>query len=136
MGDRTITDPSAVKRILLCSGKVRWNLQQARHEAGLDGEVAILSLERLYPLPAKELAALLADFPRDVDIRYVQEEPENQGPWGFIEQHLPAAVAAFLPGYELRMTPVTRPAASAPSVGSLKVHRLQQETLLEEAFAG
>ena len=136
MGDRTITDPSAVKRILLCSGKVRWNLQQARHEAGLDGEVAILSLERLYPLPAKELAALLADFPRDVDIRYVQEEPENQGPWWFIEQHLPAAVAAFLPGYELRMTPVTRPAASAPSVGSLKVHRLQQETLLEEAFAG
>ena len=52
-----------------------------------------------------------------------------------MEQHLPEAVAAFLPGYELRMTPVTRPAASAPSVGSLKVHRAQQDALLEAALA-
>ena len=135
MGDPTISDPSKVRRILLCSGKIRWDLATARSELGLDGQVAIISLERIYPLPAKELAALLATYPRDADIRFVQDEPENQGPWWFLEQHLPEAVAAFLPGYELKMTGVTRPAASAPSVGSLKIHRLQQEELLTRAFA-
>jgi 2-oxoglutarate dehydrogenase E1 component len=135
MGDPTITDPSKVDRILICSGKLRWDLMTARHEAGLDDKVAILSLERLYPLPAKELAALLGELPKTAQVRYVQDEPENQGAWWFMAQHLPEAVAAFLPGYELRMTPVTRPAASAPSVGSMKVHRAQQDTLLESALA-
>jgi 2-oxoglutarate dehydrogenase E1 component len=136
MGDPSITDTSAVTRVLICSGKVRWDLTTARHEAGLDGTVAILSLERLYPLPAKELAAQLATYPKDVEIRYVQDEPENQGAWWHMEQHLPDAVAAFLPGYELRLVPVTRPAASAPSVGALKVHRAQQDALLEQALKG
>ena len=135
IGDPTISDPSQVRRILLCSGKIRWDLTTARAEAGLDGRVAIISLERLYPLPAKELAAQLAAYPKDADIRFVQDEPENQGPWWFLELHLPDAVAAFLPGYRLKMKSVARPAASAPSVGSLKIHRLQQEDLLERAFA-
>ena len=134
-GDPTIKDPSQVRRILLCSGKVRWELVTARAEAGLDGQVAIIALERLYPLPAKELAAQLATYPADADIRYVQDEPENQGAWWFMKQHLPGAVAAFLPGYQLVMTAVTRPAASAPSVGSLKVHREQHEDLMERAFS-
>ena len=134
-GDPTISDPASVSRILICSGKLRWDLVTARHEAGLDDRVAILSLERLYPLPAKELAAQLAQYPKDADIRYVQDEPENQGAWWFVQQHLPEAVAAFLPGYRLVMRPISRPAASAPSVGSLKVHRAQQEDLLERAFA-
>ncbi|MCW3157517.1 multifunctional oxoglutarate decarboxylase/oxoglutarate dehydrogenase thiamine pyrophosphate-binding subunit/dihydrolipoyllysine-residue succinyltransferase subunit [Micropruina sonneratiae] len=134
-GDPTITDRSKVTKILICSGKIRWDLVTARAEAGLEGSVAILSLERLYPLPAKELAAQLAEYPRDADVRFVQDEPENQGPWWFMEAHLPQAVAAFLPGYQLRMTPVTRPAASAPSVGSLKIHRMQQDELLERALA-
>ncbi len=134
-GDPTIADPSQVRRILLCSGKVRWELVAARAEAGLEGEVAIIALERLYPLPAKELASLLATFPTDADIRFVQDEPENQGAWWFVRQHLPGAVAAFLPGYRLAMTPVTRPAASAPSVGSLKVHREQHDDLMSRALA-
>ena len=135
IGDPTITDRSAVTRVLLCSGKLRWDLATARHEAGLDGQVAIISIERLYPLPAKEIAAQLAEYPAGVDVRYVQDEPENQGAWWFMSQHLPDAVAAFLPGFVLDMTPITRPAASAPSVGSIKVHRAQQDTLLERALA-
>ncbi len=135
IGDPTVADRSQVRRILLCSGKVRWDLVTARAEAGLEGKVAIISLERLYPLPAKELAAQLAAYPADADIRFVQDEPENQGAWWFLQQHLPEAVAAFLPGYQLRMTGVTRPAASAPSVGSLKVHRQQQEELMARALA-
>jgi 2-oxoglutarate dehydrogenase E1 component len=135
MGDPTITDAAAVRRVVLCSGKIRWELVQARAEAGLDGQVAILPLERLYPLPARELAAELVKYPQVTDVRWVQDEPENQGAWWFLQLHLPAAVAAFLPGYELAMTGVTRPAASAPSVGSVKVHQAQEADLMSRALA-
>ncbi len=136
MGDPTITDHAAVKRIVMCSGKIRWELVQARHEAGLDGQVAILPLERLYPLPARELAAELAKYPQVTDVRWVQDEPENQGAWWFLQLHLPQAIATFLPGYELKMTGIMRPAASAPSVGSVKVHTAQEADLLARALAG
>ncbi len=136
MGDPTITDPASVERILLCSGKIRWDLINARAEAGLDGKVAILSLERLYPLPAKELAAELARYPQVTDIRYVQDEPENQGPWWFLQIYLPGAIAQELPGYELKMAGITRPAGSAPSVGDSKVHLQQNAELMQRAMAG
>jgi 2-oxoglutarate dehydrogenase E1 component len=136
MGDPTITDHSGVKRIVMCSGKIRWELVQARHEAGLDGQVAILPLERLYPLPARELAAELAKYPQVTDVRWAQDEPENQGAWWFLQLHLPQAIATFLPGYELKMTGIMRPAASAPSVGSVKVHTAQESDLLARALAG
>jgi 2-oxoglutarate dehydrogenase E1 component len=134
-GDPTITDPSKVKRILICSGKVRWELIAARAKAGLDGQVAIMSLERLYPIPAPELAAELAKYPQVTDIRWVQDEPENQGAWWFLKLHLPEAIAAQLPGYDLKLAGITRPAASAPSVGSVKVHLAQEAELLQAALA-
>jgi 2-oxoglutarate dehydrogenase E1 component len=134
-GDPTITDPAAVRRILLCSGKIRWELVEARAKAGLDGQVAILPLERLYPLPAKELAAELAKYPGASDVRWVQDEPENQGAWWFLQLHLPQAIEAELPGYELRVTGIARPAASAPSVGSVKLHLAQEADLMEQALA-
>jgi len=136
MGDPSITDHAAVERIVLCSGKIRWELVTARAEAGLDGKVAILPLERLYPLPARELATELARYPHVSDVRYVQDEPENQGAWWFLQLYLPEAIAAFLPGYRLAMTGITRPAASAPSVGSTKVHLEQEADLLSRALAG
>ena len=136
MGDATITDPAAVKRIVLCSGKIRWELLQARNDAGLESQVAILPLERLYPLPARELAAELAKYPQVTDVRWVQDEPENQGAWWFLRLHLAQAIATFLPGYELKLTAITRAAASAPSVGSVKVHATQEAELLARALAG
>ncbi|MDO4716026.1 MAG: multifunctional oxoglutarate decarboxylase/oxoglutarate dehydrogenase thiamine pyrophosphate-binding subunit/dihydrolipoyllysine-residue succinyltransferase subunit [Propionibacteriaceae bacterium] len=134
LGDPSIADPAAVRRVLLCSGKIRWELVTERAARGLEGQVAILSLERLYPLPAKELAEELAKYRHVTDVRFVQDEPENQGAWQFMALHLPGAIAEHLPGYELRMRPVTRPAASAPSVGSLSVHEQQQRDLLESAL--
>jgi 2-oxoglutarate dehydrogenase E1 component len=136
MGDPSITDHTGVKRIVMCSGKIRWELIAARSEAGLDGQVAILPLERLYPLPARELAAELAKYPQVKDVRWAQDEPENQGAWWFLQLHLPQAIATFLPGYELKMTGIMRPAASAPSVGSVKVHTAQEADLLARALAG
>jgi len=132
--DPTITDPSAVERIVLCSGKIRWDLIAAREKAGLQDRVAILTIERFYPLPAKELADALAPYQHVTDVRYVQDEPENQGAWWFLQLYLPQAVARFLPGYELRMRGITRPPASAPSVGSSKAHAAQETELIERAL--
>jgi len=134
-GDPTITDPSKVRRVLLCSGKVRWELIAARERAGLDEQVAILSLERLYPLPTPELVAELAKYPQVSDVRWVQDEPENQGAWWFLQLHLPQAIEAALPGYQLNLRGITRPEASAPSVGSVKAHQAQEADLLERALA-
>ena len=99
-----------------------------------DLQVAIVSLERLYPLPTKEVADALARYTNATDVRWVQEEPLNQGAYPFMAQHLPGAIAEAMPGYELKLTVAARPEASAPSVGSMKVHQLQEKDLFERAF--
>ena len=133
--DRTIEDPSKVTSVILCTGKVRWDLVSRRGQAGKDGSVAIIPLERLYPLPAKQLANQLASFDNVREIRWVQDEPANQGAWPFMALNLTEALAEQLPGREWSLTPITRPPSSAPSVGSAKVHEAQQRALLDAAFA-
>ncbi|PIF02847.1 MAG: multifunctional oxoglutarate decarboxylase/oxoglutarate dehydrogenase thiamine pyrophosphate-binding subunit/dihydrolipoyllysine-residue succinyltransferase subunit, partial [Propionibacterium sp.] len=91
--DASITAPQAVQRLLFCSGKIRWELAAERAKRNLEGKVAIISLERLYPLPDKELAKILTKYRHVTDIHFVQDEPENQGAWSFMQQYLPAAVA-------------------------------------------
>ena len=132
--DPTITDPSAVRKVILCSGKIRWELVAERTRRGLDGQVAIVSLERLYPLPTKEVADALARYTNATDVRWVQDEPQNQGAYPFMALHLPDAIAEVMPGYELKMSVAARPEASAPSVGSMKMHQLQEKDLFERAF--
>ena len=104
-----------------------------RSEAGKEETVAILPLERLYPLPAAELAAELERFPNVGEVRWVQDEPANQGAWPFLALNFSAALAEL--GVQRSLVPITRPASSAPSVGSAKVHEAQQRTLTEAALA-
>jgi 2-oxoglutarate dehydrogenase E1 component len=132
--DPTVQDPAAVERVLICSGKIRWDLAVARTARGLDGKVAILPLERLYPLPGAHLAEALKPYLSVKDVRYVQDEPANQGAWWYMEAHLPAAVKAELPDYDLAMTPVARPTASSPAVGSHLEHEAQQRALMAAAL--
>ena len=133
LDDPTITDPSEVSRLLICSGKIRWELVANREKSGLDGKVAIISLERLYPLPGAEMAKVLEHYRHVTDIRFVQDEPANQGPWPFISVHLPNSVANHT-DIPLRMHRVARPWSSAPSVGSMKVHQQQTADLMNSAF--
>ncbi|GAB3704059.1 multifunctional oxoglutarate decarboxylase/oxoglutarate dehydrogenase thiamine pyrophosphate-binding subunit/dihydrolipoyllysine-residue succinyltransferase subunit [Mariniluteicoccus flavus] len=133
--DATITDKSKVKQIIFCSGKVRWDLVNAREKNGQEGEVAIFAFERLYPLPTKELAAALEGYDHVTDIRWVQDEPENQGAWMFMSYNLPGALQHFLPKRELVMEPITRKPSSAPSVGLHKVHEVEQKDLIARALA-
>ena len=133
--DESITDPGAVRTVLLCSGKLRWELIEQRAQLGLDGQVAIVPIECSYPIPGVELAAELAKYPAVTDIRYVQEEPENQGGWLLFERFIPAAIRPHLPGRTIRLTGVCRPSSSAPAVGSHHLHDVQQRELVAAAFA-
>jgi 2-oxoglutarate dehydrogenase E1 component len=131
--DDSITDASGVERILLCSGKIRWDLVAERERRGLNGKVAIISLERLFPLPDEGLAKTLARFPHVTDVRWVQDEPENQGGWHFLERNLPPAMEQWL-ARPFTFDCVAREASEVPSVGSKAVHTLQQDRLMQAAL--
>jgi len=119
--------PDKVNRVLLCSGKIYYDLLIARAERGLS-DVAIVRLEQLYPLPVNEVKAALATFPNATDVAWVQEEPANQGAWSFIALNL----TEQLDGVPLRR--ISRPAAAAPSVGSAKLHEVEQAAVVEAAL--
>ncbi|ROT32266.1 multifunctional oxoglutarate decarboxylase/oxoglutarate dehydrogenase thiamine pyrophosphate-binding subunit/dihydrolipoyllysine-residue succinyltransferase subunit [Micromonospora sp. HM5-17] len=128
-GTRGVTPPAPkdVKRVLLCSGKVYYDLVQARVERGIT-DTAIIRLEQLYPLPVEEVRAALAQYPNAEDVAWVQEEPANQGAWSFIALNL----LEHLEGVRLRR--ISRPAAAAPAVGSAKMHDVEQAALIEAAL--
>ncbi|HEY3869423.1 MAG TPA: multifunctional oxoglutarate decarboxylase/oxoglutarate dehydrogenase thiamine pyrophosphate-binding subunit/dihydrolipoyllysine-residue succinyltransferase subunit [Actinocrinis sp.] len=128
IGDRKV-DPAGVRKILVCSGKVYWDLVARRDKEGIK-DTAILRAERLYPLPAAELAKEIANFPAAADLRWVQEEPANQGAWPFVALNL----APGLGGRQLAC--VSRTASSSPAVGSAKRHEVEQRQVVDDAFAG
>ncbi len=115
-----------VTRVLLCSGKVYYDLITARADRGLSN-TAIVRVEQLYPLPVDELKAALATYPNAVDYAWVQEEPANQGAWSFIAMNLLEHL-----GVALRR--ISRPAAAAPAVGSAKIHEVEQAAVIEAAL--
>ncbi|MCS7058535.1 MAG: 2-oxoglutarate dehydrogenase E1 component [Meiothermus sp.] len=114
-------------RILLCSGKVYYDLEAARRASGR-GDVALIRLEQLYPFPQKELEAALASYPAGVEVVWVQEEPANMGAWWFIR----ARFGDRIFGRPLRV--VARPESSSPAVGSKKVHDKEQQALVRQAL--
>jgi len=122
-------DPRQVSRLLLCSGKVYYDLLAERERRGNTG-TAIVRVEQLYPFPDEELHEVLTRHKRAVDVVWVQEEPRNMGAWSFVHEHLPELLH---PGQSLRY--VGRPAQAAPAVGSQKIHQQEQTALIAEALA-
>ncbi|MFI5956619.1 multifunctional oxoglutarate decarboxylase/oxoglutarate dehydrogenase thiamine pyrophosphate-binding subunit/dihydrolipoyllysine-residue succinyltransferase subunit [Cryptosporangium sp. NPDC051539] len=120
-------DPAKVKRVLLCSGKLYYDLAAARAQRQLD-DVAIIRLEQLYPLPVEEARSVLGRYPNAEDHVWVQEEAANQGAWSFVALNL----LEQLEGIRLRR--VSRKAAASPAVGSAKVHEQEQKALIEAAL--
>ncbi|GAB1642874.1 multifunctional oxoglutarate decarboxylase/oxoglutarate dehydrogenase thiamine pyrophosphate-binding subunit/dihydrolipoyllysine-residue succinyltransferase subunit [Krasilnikovia sp. MM14-A1259] len=123
----TPLQPEAVKRVLLCSGKVYYDLYAARAERGIT-DTALIRMEQIYPLPVEELKAVLGQYPNAEDFAWVQEEPANQGAWSFVALNL----LEHLEGVRLRR--ISRPAAAAPAVGSAKMHDAEQSALVEAAL--
>jgi 2-oxoglutarate decarboxylase len=127
---------SSVRRILFCSGKIYWELAAARDKRRKNGDssvddTALVRVEQLYPMPTEQIAAILERYPQADDVRWVQEEPANQGSWPFYGLELPQK----LPQLQGKLTRVSRRRMAAPAAGSSKVHEVEQAELLEKAFA-
>ena len=116
---------SNITKVLMCSGKIYYDLAAHREEHGLH-DTAILRLERLYPLPFR-LPEVLERYP-NAQVRWVQEEPANQGAWSFIAMNAPAMVNRAIEG-------ITRPSSSSPAVGTHQRHVAEQQAVVEQAFA-
>ncbi len=128
IGDDT-EDRAAVDTLLLCSGRVTWDLKVAQSKREDAARFAIARVEQLYPAPVADLKAELAKYPNLKTVRWVQDEPQNMGPW----PHYALNVWDDL-GVEVQ--PVTRAASSSPSVGTVKRHTEEQKHLIDTAFGG
>jgi 2-oxoglutarate dehydrogenase E1 component len=117
-----------IRRILLCSGKVAYELEKRRQELGRR-DVAIIRVEQLYPLPKEPLEAALAGYAPGTPVVWVQEEPENMGAWRFFRIHFGERLFDRFP-----FTGVCRQSAASPATGSKKSHDLEQNELLGAAF--
>jgi len=126
IGDTTV-NPDEVTTVLLCAGKVYYDLAAEREKSGRK-DVAVVRLERFYPLPTKTLPPELSRYRNLQTVKWVQEEPANQGAWSFVAMNLPELIGRAISG-------VTRPASSSPAVGSHHRHELEQAALVQQAFS-
>ena len=129
IGDDQV-DPGRVEKLLLCSGRITWDLMVERKKLeGDEPRTAIVRLEQLYPRPVEELKAELAKYPHLQEIRWVQDEPANMGPWPHMALNLTPELGG-IPFYR-----VSRPESSSPSVGQHSRHVEEQKALLQQAFS-
>jgi 2-oxoglutarate dehydrogenase E1 component len=127
--DLQIADKSNVKRLVLCSGKVYYDLIEARPEKQQQ-DVAVVRVEQLYPIPHKELSEILQSYPPDCEVAWCQEEPQNQGAW---YQTIHNLRANMHPSQTLYYT--GRPSSASPAVGYYSVHMEEQKALVNEAIS-
>jgi 2-oxoglutarate dehydrogenase E1 component len=120
---------AAVKRIVICSGKVYYDLVAKREELGRE-DTAIVRVEQLYPFPHKSFAAIIKKYPNATDLVWCQDEPQNQGAWFFVQHYIRENM---LEGQKLGYA--GRAASASPAVGYAHLHQDQQKNLLEAAFA-
>jgi 2-oxoglutarate dehydrogenase complex dehydrogenase (E1) component-like enzyme len=131
MPDRRDPSPESVRRLILSSGKVFYDLDAHREKQGTAGAV-LVRVEQLYPFPADQILEQLARYPAAREVIWVQEEPENMGAYRFVHwwlhhKHLPADVG---------FRHVARPESGSPATGSATMHELEQADLLRRAFEG
>jgi 2-oxoglutarate dehydrogenase E1 component len=118
-----------VKRVIMCSGKVYYDLVKKREEKGAD-DVVILRVEQLYPFPHKVFAAELKKYPNVTDLVWCQDEPQNQGAWFFVQHYIHENMQDGQ-----RLGYAGRAASASPAVGYAHLHQEQQKALLDAAFA-
>lgn len=130
IGETETLDPKKVKRIVLCQGKIYYELLAWRREQKIK-DVALVRIEQLYPFPAKAFAEAVDRFPSAKEVVWCQEEPRNQGAWYWLasRQHLVNVL-----GPKRRLLLVSRPAAASPAVGYYAKHNEQQKAVVENAF--
>jgi 2-oxoglutarate dehydrogenase E1 component len=127
-----IAPKDKVRRVILCSGKVYFDLLKARREAKAN-DIAILRLEQIHPFPAQTFAQMMAAYP-NAELVWCQEEPENMGAWSFLDRRIEKALAN-LPIKMKRARYVGRPEAASTATGLLRRHNAEQARLVKEALA-
>ena len=115
--------------VLLCSGKLYYELEDARAEKPELAKVPILRLEQLYPFPEQDLKDALAGCPDGAEVRWVQEEPANMGAWRFVRERFEEGKLEHF-----KLVRVSRPESASPATGSGASHKLEQSRLLEQAL--
>ncbi|MCC6483408.1 MAG: 2-oxoglutarate dehydrogenase E1 component [Armatimonadetes bacterium] len=123
--------PDKVERILLCSGKIFYDLQKQRRELGHEDDIAIIRLEQLYPLPETAIEEALARYADETPVFWVQEEPENMGAWRYLQVRFPNRLLGRFP-----FSGISRAASASPATGSANIHKIEQQAILERAFGG
>ena len=128
IGEIDDIDPKDVKRVVMCSGKVYYDLLDQRRK-NEQNDVAIVRLEQLYPFPQEECAKVVAQYSHVKDWVWCQEEPQNQGAWYCSQHHFWQAIPEGA-----KLTYAGREASSSPAVGYVSVHNQQQKALIEDAL--
>ncbi len=130
--DITLVPDHRIRRVVICSGKVYYDLLKARDEAGID-DIYLLRLEQFYPFPAQSMVKELARF-KDAEVIWCQEEPKNQGGWSFVEPYLEWSLDR-LGARHNRARYVGRNAAASVATGLGSRHKAEQEALVNEALS-
>ncbi|HEX5709028.1 MAG TPA: multifunctional oxoglutarate decarboxylase/oxoglutarate dehydrogenase thiamine pyrophosphate-binding subunit/dihydrolipoyllysine-residue succinyltransferase subunit, partial [Pyrinomonadaceae bacterium] len=128
--DAEVEDRDAVRRIVLCAGKVFYDLAAARKKSG-DRSVAVVRLEQFYPFPEKALREIFASYPQAAQLVWAQEEPKNMGGWSFVEPRLTGILKDCERPYY-----AGRAASASPATGSYALHELEQRQLVDHALVG
>jgi len=130
------TDPAETRRLLLCTGKVYYDLLEAMmQDEASRRQIGLLRIEQLYPFPKAALQAELARY-RDVkDVVWVQEEPANMGAWSYMQPRLNALLEMLHGDCSRRVRYIGRPEGASPATGSAKVHQLEQERIVRRALS-
>jgi len=129
--DDPTADPGRVRRLILTSGKLYYDLLKGREETRAD-HVAFVRLEQYYPFPAEQLGRVLLRYPTTAEITWTQEEPQNMGAWRFVRERLLDGDVLDPAGRKPRY--VGRPVSAAPAPGSYKVHVQEQEAIIRTAL--
>ncbi len=139
--DARASDRSKIKRIVVCSGKVFYDLdaaredlqkpvsEQGRNEAAVVHDVSVVRLEQFYPFPAAALTAIFASCPNTTEIVWTQEEPQNMGGWTFVEPRLRSILPA-----NATLAYIGRDASASPATGSYAIHNLEQAQLVNTSI--
>jgi 2-oxoglutarate dehydrogenase E1 component len=129
LDDPFVQDRDAIRRVVLCSGKVAWDALAERDKR--NAPVAVVRVEQLYPFPGDRMREILASYPNVHDVVWLQEEPDNMGPWRFVEARFWKIKDE---GYSLRV--VSRIGSGSPATGSKAIHDQELADMMDETFRG
>ncbi|MFM2183552.1 MAG: putative 2-oxoglutarate dehydrogenase component [Actinomycetota bacterium] len=128
LDDPFVTDRSAIRRVVFCSGKVAWDAMNER--AARSAPVAVVRVEQLYPFPIEQMRSVLQSYPSAREVVWLQEEPDNMGPWRFVEARFWRIKEQ---GYDLRV--VSRIGSGSPATGSMAIHQQELAEMMDSTFA-